>query len=95
MRFGMLRSVYRLRALLEWALANRCFMVARGRSLVFGLRGRSGARVFTFMGNGALYWFVADRYYPSTEERDELFGVLRGLRTMSSPVETWGGIWKI
>lgn len=70
----------RLLKLLDWAVDGRIFLEARAKNPVFGLRGRSGDRVFTFLPDGSVYWFMNERHYPDgARERDLLLNKLRKL----------------
>jgi hypothetical protein len=62
----------RQRQVLDWAVDQGFFLDARAKTPTFGLRGKSGDRIFTFMGDGTVYWFAAEKGYPTRAERDQL-----------------------
>jgi len=78
----------RLKGVLEWAINQRCFLEARAKFPTFGLRGRGGGRVFTFLPNGTVYWYVnAQNYAGDAEERDRLFEELKRLRMVDPALD--------
>lgn len=72
----------RLNALLRWAVDRGFFLAARAQNPMFGLRGRSGQRIFSFFPTASqnIYWFANERHYrEGAPERDRLLRDLDSL----------------
>ncbi len=69
----------RLRQVLDWAEGQGFFMAARAKTPVFGLRGRSGARIVSFSPDWT-FCYLNERVYPvGREERDRFVDKLKGI----------------
>jgi hypothetical protein len=70
----------RLFEVLEWALENKLFLVARAKSPTFGLRGNNEWRLVSFFSDGIIYVFINERHFAGgVAERDRFVGDLKEL----------------
>jgi hypothetical protein len=70
----------RLLEVLEWALENRLFLVARTKFPTFALRGNNEWRLVSFFSNGIIYVFINERHFAGgVRERDRFVGDLKEL----------------
>lgn len=78
----------RLQSVLAWAVDRGVFLEARAKNAVFGIKGKSGDRLFTFFPDGTVYWFLNQRHYPDgARERNAILGGLRKLRMISPELD--------
>jgi len=67
----------RLRRVLGWAVEQHCFLEARAKYPVFGLRGRSGVRIVTFSPEW-IFCYLNEKNFPEgAEERNRLVEELK------------------
>ncbi len=78
----------RLQEVLAWAVGRGVFLPARAKSAVFGLKGKSGQRIFTFYPDGTVYWYMSPPGHAGgSAERDAILADLRQLRLISPSLD--------
>jgi len=78
----------RLQELLTWAVDRGVFLPARAKKAVFGIKGKTGQRLFTVYPDGTVYWYMNERNYPGGRvERDSSLAELRQLSLVSPELD--------